>query len=449
LANAPRLLIVSAFFPPSRKIGARRPERFARHLAQRGWDVTVLTLREGYAHPLDDGWTPPAGVRVVRTHAFMPGEALRGAATALHRLGVCGGPTPIDNDRVDDNVGAFPTGPARVPSGTARPLRDAFWRTVSRAEFPDRWIGWKPFALAAARRMRFDAVLATLPPYSPALIGRQIARRQDAAFALDYRDPWTEAPRIDWDPALYAHLLDRHRRVEDACLRDADLVLATSPTICRWLAARARTEPVFAPNSFDRVESSPRSRTPTLVYTGSLAYGRSLEPVLSAMAKLADDPAGRALELVYAGTDGAQVLAHAARLGLTGRVRDLGYVTARESDGLLRNALAAVVLVTPRYEYMLPGKLFEVVAAGTPLLLVAPADADVTTICRDHVLGWQHIPGDVDGIVASLRQALAGRIPVPTRLEALSTDHVIDTVDRGLRAALSRGTHPSIEPRAM
>jgi hypothetical protein len=165
------------------------------------------------------------------------------------------------------------------------------------------------------------------------------------------------------------------------------------------------------------------------------------------MAKLSGDPAGRELELVYAGTDGAQVLAHAARLGLGGRVRDVGYIPARASDAMVRNALAAVVLVTPRYEYMLPGKLFEIVAAGTPLLLVAPADADVTTICRKHGLGWQHVPADVDGIVASLKLALAGHVPAPVDLEALRTDHVLDNVDRGLRAALARRTRTSVESR--
>ena len=442
MSNVPRLLIVSAFFPPSRRIGARRPERFARHLAQRGWDVTVLTLRESYARSLDEGWTPPPGVRIMRTHAFMPGDAVRSAATALHRLGVRRGPPPVDTEKADEHGGAVPLPAA---NGTARPLRDAFWRRVASLEFPDRWIGWKPFALAATRGLRFDAVLATLPPYSPALIARHIARREGAVFAMDYRDPWTEAPRTGWDPALYAHLLARHRRVEDACLRDADLVLATSPTICGWLAARAKTDPIFAPNSFDRVETSQRSKTSTLVYTGSLAYGRSLEPVLTAMARLSDDPAGRTLELVYAGDDSAQLLAHAARLGLGGRVRDAGYVTARESDALVRSALAAVVLVTPRYEYMLPGKLFEVVAMGTPLLLIAPADADVTKMCSNHGLGWHHVPSDVDGIVASLRQALAGQFPTPVGFEAFRTDHVIDSVDRGLRAALSRGPRAAVK----
>jgi len=301
LAKAPRLLIVSAIFPPSRKIGARRPERFARHLVQRGWDVTVLTLRESYAQPLNEGWTPPPGVSIVRTRAFMPGDALRGAADALHRLGARGGQRPIDGERAEDHVGAFPAAPGPAARATARPLRDAFWRALSRAEFPDRWIGWKPFALAATRGLRFDAVLATLPPYSPALIARRLARRDSAIFAMDYRDPWTEAPRTGWDPALYAHLIERHRRVEDACLRSADLVLATSRTICRWLAPRAGIEPVFAPNSFDSRDASPRTRSRTLVYSGSLAYGRSLEPVLTAMARLSNDPAGRELELVSRG----------------------------------------------------------------------------------------------------------------------------------------------------
>jgi len=436
VAKVPRLLIVSAFFPPSRKIGARRPERLARRLAERGWDVTVLTPHASYGRPIDDGWTPPAGVRILRTHAFVPGNTLRRAASALHGLRARLGPARGARDDLAPAPSAVPAVPS---AGSSRPLRDAFWRMVSRAEFPDRWIGWEPFALAAARGLDFDAVLATLPPYTPALIARRIAKRHGAIFALDYRDPWTEAPRTDWDPALYAHLVDRHRRVEDACLRDADVVLTTSPTIGRWLAPRSGLAPVFAPNSFDGPVAPPRPRTRTLVYTGTLAYGRSLTPILAAMAELADDPAGSALELVYAGTEGRQVIAEAARFGLGGRVRNLGYVSARESDAVGREALAAIVLVTPRYEYMLPGKLFEIVAARTPLLLIAPADADVVTICREHRLGWHHVPEDVPGIVASLRQALSGAAPTPTGLEALGTDHVINTVDRALRAALARG----------
>jgi hypothetical protein len=55
----------------------------------------------------------------------------------------------------------------------------------------------------------------------------------------------------------------------------------------------------------------------------------------------------------------------------------------------------------------------------------------------------------VDGIEASLRRALAGAFPVPVGLEALRTDHVIDTVDRELRAALSRGPRAAVAAKTM
>src|SRR6185295_9476095 len=106
----------------------------------------VLTLRERYGHPLDDGWAPPPGVLIVRTRAFIPGDTLRSAATALHRLGGPSRPAAIDDERSEDVASGMTAASGAATTATARPLRDAFWRGVSRAEFPDRWIGWKPFA---------------------------------------------------------------------------------------------------------------------------------------------------------------------------------------------------------------------------------------------------------------------------------------------------------------
>jgi len=96
---------------------------------------------------------------------------------------------------------------------------------------------------------------------------------------------------------------------------------------------------------------------------------------------------------------------------------------------------------------MLPGKLFEVVAASTPLLLIAPENADVAAICRAHRLGWDHRPEDIAGIIRSLKQALAGLVPTPSGIEMLTTDHVIGRVDGELRAALERGPRNPVTRR--
>ena len=83
----PSILIVSAFFPPSLRIGAKRPARMARFLAASGWDVTVLTMRERRepgtvalpAHELS------SGVHVIRTGAWTPVDALRRSAVLVAR----------------------------------------------------------------------------------------------------------------------------------------------------------------------------------------------------------------------------------------------------------------------------------------------------------------------------------------------------------------------------
>jgi len=87
---------------------------------------------------------------------------------------------------------------------------------------------------------------------------------------------------------------------------------------------------------------------------------------------------------------------------------------------------------------MLPGKMFEVLASGTPLLLVAPSGSDAALICQTQRLGWHHAPDDIEGITASLRAALAGHVPEPFDIDKLRTDRVIDRVDATLREAVGR-----------
>ena len=43
----PRLLIVSYWFPPLESIGSLRVASFAKHLSGLGWDVGVITVKDG------------------------------------------------------------------------------------------------------------------------------------------------------------------------------------------------------------------------------------------------------------------------------------------------------------------------------------------------------------------------------------------------------------------
>jgi glycosyltransferase involved in cell wall biosynthesis len=406
----PSILLVAAAFAPSKQIGGRRAERMAVYLAQHGWQVTVLAMHASYMPPEDPSLRfAAAGVEVLRTHALTPRRFLRAGVAAIH------GPTrPVPNQ---------PAGPTVALQQRSWARRQVAW-LLDRFDFPDEVAGWRPFAKAAVRGRRFDVVLGSLPPISSGPLAAELARLTHARLVLDYRDPWTEI-RALWDTPRD---LDRHRRLEDACLAQAALVIAVTPTLCQWLQERSGRPVALVTNGFDAPvfqQFAPPVPPARLVYAGSLAYGRDLQPLLRAMALLRRDAQPLPLQLVYAGTDGAGLLAQARELGVADAVIDLGEQTSAEALALLDGALAGVVVVSPDFQYAYPGKVFEILGRARPLLVLAPQGCDTAELTIRHALGWTHPPEDVEGLADSLRHALAGELPVPRDLEVLSAPRVM------------------------
>ena len=106
-----------------------------------------------------------------------------------------------------------------------------------------------------------------------------------APLVLDYRDPWTDLARRVPHPGLD---LDRHTRAEERCLAAASAVVAVTDTLAGWLAGRGAVAPVVITNAFEPRERPVDLRTgpARLVYAGSLAYDRSLQPLLEALVRL-------------------------------------------------------------------------------------------------------------------------------------------------------------------
>jgi glycosyltransferase involved in cell wall biosynthesis len=373
----PSILLITVAYPPSRLIGGRRPARMAMGLQALGWQVTVATLHPAYMAPLDAEGPPTPGIEILRSHALMPRVWLRRdtpAATA---------PSPP------------PAAPS--PKSAARPQqswRSALGRMLRQVEFPDDYAGWLPLALAQLRGRRFDVVLATLPPPTDALIGALAAKLCGAKLVLDYRDPWTEVMTADGsyglDRAFPPAEIALHRALEDRILRQAALVLAVTPKMTRWLAART-TKPVeFLPNGLDATPPAtplPRDQPLRLVYAGSLAYARSLDSVLAAIALLRQQFPPDKLRLTYAGPHGAELLRAAESHGVAAWIDNRGQLPNQQALQLYRGAAAGIVSVSARTDYSYPGKLFEILSAGCPILLCGPNDCDAAQLVRELAAG--------------------------------------------------------------
>ncbi len=484
MPRAPSILIVTCYYPPSRAIGAKRPLRMARGLRDLGWRVTVLTTSPSLQGALDLEEPADPGVELVRSAALMPRISLRsraeraqGRAAAQATTTASAAPVAAPASSAASSSSAAADswavvassaaaawsanagGPARAPRVSASdpvpwralagPPRRLASTALSALEFPDAFIGWLPFAVAAMRGRRFDVVLATLPPRSVALVGAAVAKVTGARLVLDYRDPWSELLTADGSygesRAVPAWERTLHRRTEDAVLRQAALTLAVTPTIQRWLSARTSGEVVLLPNGLDAMPPEPpppRTWPLRLVYAGSLAYERSLDPLLQAMADLRPHWDAASLRLLYAGPHGADLRRTAVAHGVADAVEDLGALPWAEARALYVGAAAGVVSVSARTGYSYPGKLFEILAAGCPIWLSGPNDCDAATLVLQLGAGTCDDGRDRETTAARLR-ALLHREPAPLSRQGLAdwqAARQIETLDALLSRVVGRSS---------
>lgn len=427
----PNILIVAYTFPPDFAVGAKRALRFARHFANRGWGVQVLTVRPGYYVGLDPTLLErDPGFEIVRTHALTPkiwGRRIR-AALGMKEIGA-----------------ALPatTTSAAVPRISVMERVSRAWDLVF--SLPDEWAGWIPSAVLAGygRARRADLVLASGPPFSGMVAAAMLARAAATPLVLDYRDPWTtSASGIDW-PRWRRH---RERTLEERCLRRAALVVTTTKAISDDLAGLGAKRTAVIPNSFDPglmqgVAPTRYSRF-TLVYAGNVYGDRSIEPVLRAIGVLrASGTLQEGVALRVLGAIGSEVLSTVARLGDSGQLEIEGFVPHREALARMKGADILLLVVGASHAAMVPAKLFEYLAARRFILAIAPRDSEAARIVLETGSGDVREPGDIAGIsqvVAARLAAPRAELPAHAGLKAYEAATTMEALERLLWSVLGR-----------
>jgi glycosyltransferase involved in cell wall biosynthesis len=150
-----------------------------------------------------------------------------------------------------------------------------------------------------------------------------------------------------------------------------------------------------------------------LVHTGKLSggWGRSPAPLLRALAQLAEEapPVAQRLQLVLAGRLDREEreLIDSFRLG--DLVTHVGQLTRAQSIALQRRADALVLITGPDLVWELPGKLFEYMGAGRPVLALASRN-EASRVVAETGIGWNVPPDDPGEIELALRRAVDGEL---------------------------------------
>lgn len=425
-----RLLVITYYWPPSGGAGVQRCLKWVKYLPSLGVEPTVITVDADQAtYPVRDESLlrdVPAGVRVIRTATLEPfGSYQKLTGRAVPHGGFA-------------NEG--------TPSLTQKALR--FVR--GNLFIPDPRRGWNAYALAAAEKLlaqgeQFDAVLTSSPPHSTQLIGLELQKKYGLRWLADLRDPWTDIYYTkDLHRTAAAAWLDA--RYESQVLRGADNVLVTSPETERLFRRKlpnlAKGKIVVLPNGYDEPDFQGESAAPAdclrITHTGTITARYRIENLLRAVAECGRRYPAVPLRLRFVGQVDAGIREQVAAAGLAGATEFIAFVPHQESVSYLLSSSVLLMGIpdVALNKGILPGKVFEYLAARKPVLCVGPAGSDADVVLRETDAGLA-LPYDDYELMFSTLAELAERWQRSPNLDLPPSPAVARYSRRGQAAQLA------------
>lgn len=348
------VLIFAYHFPPENMIGAVRPFRLYKYLRRLGAECHVITAADVSARPdLDAQYLPD------------PFETSPGEGFGWH---------------------------------VQRAMRKFLFPGATGTQ----WAGRACRAAANFIAMRKDArvtVFSTYPPMGTHLAAFCLTRRTTLPWIADFRDPLADSPGngdLNWVQR------EAYRRMERLFVNRAACIIANTDTLQdrlkRTYPRRAERVHLLS-NGFDpeqRVHPLPLPDRAKRVFShvGELYEGRNVAPLLLSIGRLVNSGRipGSEIQIQLVGPGRRALLGDSAfidaataqgwlKLDLRPVPQSEAQLISQTSDGLL--------LVQPHSTLQVPGKLFEYIQIGRPILAFILPDSPAERILERSGIVYQ------------------------------------------------------------
>ena len=203
----------------------------------------------------------------------------------------------------------------------------------------------------------------------------------------DFRDPWTQ---IDFYEQL--HLTKwadaRHKKMEKEVLTEADAVVTVSPSWAKGLETLVdrKVDVVnngFDPEDFDRVAEVGLSHF-SICHVGSMNADRNPQALWDALKQLVreDERFHRLLKVRLIGQVDLAIEQAIQERELNQYVEKVPFMAHAQIPVQLKQAAVLLLPVnkTPNMDGVVPGKLYEYLAAKRPVLVIGPPQGDTANI---------------------------------------------------------------------
>lgn len=394
-----KVLIITYYWPPSGGSGVQRWLKFTKYLVRHGWEPFVFTPENPSFTIADESLLKdvPPSVEVIRFpiwepyHLFFWLQRWFGKTSASQSDLVTTGKKSLFQKFSSWIRGNFFIPDARV-----------FWTKPSVKILTD---------IIATNEI--DKIITTGPPHSIHLIGLKLKTMNPALkWVADFRDPWSEWDLLD-TLSLTSWARARHRALEHKVLSQADRVITIAPYHVNRLSALSKREVDLITNGFDDEDFNQIVHTKnekfTIRHIGIVDELRDPRPFMKALATLCQQRAEvvEKIEIEFIGHVNTNFKSYVASEPALSQV--VKFVDQVPHDKLLtlygHTDLQLLVLAhTAIAPGNLPGKFFEYLASGNPILAIGPVDGDAAKIISETNSGAIHERSDEKGLMDSILQ---------------------------------------------
>ncbi len=372
-----KALIICYYWPPAGGPGVQRWLKFVKYL--RDFDIEpVVYIPENPHFPIVDESLVaeiPTGITVIKQPIFEPYKMASAFSKSSTRQLSAGIIKSEKKQSVLQKLMLFVRGNLFIPDARK------FWIKPSVA-FLDSYLKANPV----------DCIITTGPPHSLHLIGLKLSKRTGLPWLADFRDPWTE---IGYQKKLKLTRFaqQKYQHFESKVLNTADHILATSYATQKLLQAKTSKPVSCITNGFDEeaLQDVSLDQKFSLAHIGSLLEDRNPKVLWEVLKELKEELPGfeSNLEIHLAGRIGASVVESIKENGLNNQLKLHGYISHQEALRMQRSSrlLLLIEIDSAETQLIIPGKLFEYLAAKRPVIAIGPKDSDVEAILEKTKAG--------------------------------------------------------------
>ena len=378
-----KVLFITYFWPPSGKASLHWPLDIIRHLPKDEIEPIILTVEEesftqkdeSLLSKVDPDW------KVIKSKALEPFD--------LYRIFI--------GKKKNEKLVSSETISTENKSLTHR---IALWIRLN-LFIPDARVGWNFTAIKAASRFiqkeKIDAIVSIGPPHSSHLIGLKLSKRFNIPHIPVLIDPWVDIVYYkNLKRSTITKMVDNH--FEKSVLQNAKQVVFVNKSTeedyeKKYNFLKGKSNVLYWGYDEEEFESLPLNTLPKeghfkdkeklIVHAGNMFAYQNPKNFWKQI-KIENEK-GNKIVIRFVGSVDKEILDYLDSIGLKENVQLTGFLPYKEMiKEILQADMLLVCSTEPRH---VPGKLFEALRTGNPIIAFGDNNEEVKKIIEDANAG--------------------------------------------------------------